>query len=70
MANRITTAIQKGGTGKTTTAINIGAVYADEGDDVLFVDLDPQGGLTEGVGLEAEYEKEEHIGQFLTNSSH
>lgn len=62
---RLTTAIQKGGTGKTTTAINIGAVYADEGDDVLFIDLDPQGGLTEGVGLGEKYSNGEHIGKVL-----
>jgi chromosome partitioning protein len=62
---RLTTAIQKGGTGKTTTAINIGAVFADEGDSVLFIDLDPQGGLTEGVGLGDEYDSDEHIGNVL-----
>jgi chromosome partitioning protein len=62
---RLTTAIQKGGTGKTTTAINIGAVYADEGDDVLFIDLDPQGGLTEGIGLGEQYNSDGHIGEIL-----
>jgi len=62
---RLTTAIQKGGTGKTTTAINIGAVYADDGEDVLFIDLDPQGGLTEGIGLGDEYKNDEHIGNVL-----
>jgi len=63
--HRLTTAIQKGGTGKTTTAINLGAVYADDGDDVLFIDLDPQGGLTEGIGLGDEYKSGGHIGEVL-----
>jgi len=62
---RLTTAIQKGGTGKTTTAINLGAVYAGEGDSVLFIDLDPQGGLTEGIGLGDEYNNTNHIGKVL-----
>lgn len=62
---RLTTAIQKGGTGKTTTAIGLAGAYADKGDSVLLVDIDPRGGLTEGVGLAQEYDSEYHIGQFL-----
>ena len=41
----------KGGVGKTTSAINIGALYAINGKRTLLVDMDPQANLTKGLGI-------------------
>ena len=51
-ATVFTIANQKGGVGKTTTAINLGRALADEGVPTLIVDLDPQANATSGLGME------------------
>lgn len=56
MTLRIAISNQKGGAGKTTTAINVAGALAHRGHDVLLVDLDPQGHSTEALDLDDEYE--------------
>ena len=79
MSKTIAVVNQKGGVGKTTTAINVAAYLAEMGKFVLLVDLDPQGNATSGLGVERDglefgiYEalaKQRRIHDIILNTAH
>ena len=70
MTRIIAVAVPKGGTGKTTTTLNLGAALAEQGQRVLLVDFDPQGNLTQALGLrpgDLEHTAYRAIKYFLTS---
>jgi chromosome partitioning protein len=70
MAKIIGIVNQKGGVGKTTTAVNLGAYLASRGKYVLLIDLDPQANASSGVGIRGEGENSLSLYDALMNNAH
>ena len=69
MSRTLVVANQKGGVGKTTTTINLGAAMALAGQRILLVDLDPQGNLSSGVGLKGQATEAGSVYDALTSDT-
>ncbi len=67
MGKTIAIANEKGGVGKTTTAINLSAALAEKGNTVLVLDIDPQGNTTSGLGINKKKLKTTVYDLFLGN---